>query len=285
MFAGLHETEMALRQHQRFVARDRAQHRDAERLEGVRDQRAVPVAAQLVEHDAAEAHRRIVRGKARRDRRRRLRLARNIEHQQHRQAQARGEVRRRAGAAGVPGTPSNRPIAPSTTSTSARCAASAISASISVGRHRPGVEIDALAAGRGGMKRRVDVVGARFRRAHRDALPPQRAEQAERDRRLARARARRRDDQAACASPRGLGFRNELQELVRARRRSRRSRRAPAERLPSLRIRVGKTDPARRRTPAVPGWWPTSRLRRRRRRRARRATSSATMCSTLRIAM
>src|SRR4051794_38996936 len=37
MLARLNEAEMALRQHQRFVARDGAEHRDAERLERIRD--------------------------------------------------------------------------------------------------------------------------------------------------------------------------------------------------------------------------------------------------------
>ena len=100
---------------------------------------------------------------------------------------------------GVPGTPSNSPIAPSITSTSALCVGVGDQRVDQRRRHRPAVEIDALGAGRRGMERGIDVVRSGLRRAHRDALPPQRAEQAERDQRLARAGARRRDDQAACA--------------------------------------------------------------------------------------
>ena len=76
MLARLHQAEMPLGQHQRLVARDRAEHRNAERRERVGDQGAMAVAAELVEHDAADANLRIERGEARRDRGRRLRLAR-----------------------------------------------------------------------------------------------------------------------------------------------------------------------------------------------------------------
>ena len=192
---------MALRQHQRFVARDGAQHRNAERLERIGDQRAMPVAAELVEHDAADAHRRIVGGEARGDRGRRLRLARHVEHQQHRQAQAARPDRRprRSG----PACPARRRTGPSRLRSPAlrrSACVSAISASISDGGHRPGVEIDALGAGRRGMERRIDVVGPGLRRAHRDALAARSApSRPSVTSGLARARARRRDDQAACA--------------------------------------------------------------------------------------
>ena len=98
MLARLHQAEMALGQRQRRVAQDRADHRQAERLDRVARQPPVPLAAQPVEHDAGDPHRRIVARKTLGDRRRRLRLARHVEHQQHRQAVEPREIGGRAGA-------------------------------------------------------------------------------------------------------------------------------------------------------------------------------------------
>ncbi len=50
------------------------------------------LAADAVEHDAGDVHGRVVGGEAARHRGRRLRLAGDIEHEQHRQAEARGEI-------------------------------------------------------------------------------------------------------------------------------------------------------------------------------------------------
>ena len=99
MLAGLHQAEMPLRQRQRRVAHDRADHRQAERLDRVAGQPPVPFAADAVEHDAGDPHRRIVGGKALGDGRRRLRLAGDVEHQQHRQAVEPRQVGCRARAA------------------------------------------------------------------------------------------------------------------------------------------------------------------------------------------
>ncbi len=65
--------------------------------------------------------------------------------------------------------------------------------------HRPAVEIDAGPAGRGRVEAGIDVVRAGFCAAHRDAAPGEGAEQPDRDAGLARAGARRADDEAACA--------------------------------------------------------------------------------------
>ena len=101
MLAGLHKSEMALGQSQRRVAQDAADDRQADRFDGVAGQSSVPLAAQPVQHDAGNPHRRIVGGKAFRHRRRRLRLARNVEHQQHRQAVEPREIGGRTGAPGL----------------------------------------------------------------------------------------------------------------------------------------------------------------------------------------
>ena len=56
MLCGLHQAEMPLRQNHASVARDRAEERHADRLQGAGDQVPVPFAAELVEHDPAEPH-------------------------------------------------------------------------------------------------------------------------------------------------------------------------------------------------------------------------------------
>src|SRR5204862_2753487 len=63
--------------------------------------------------------------------------------------------------------------------------------------HRPQIEIDAGPAARGGMKRRIDVVGSRFRGGHPDPAPTQMPQQPSGDQRFAAARGRRGEDQAA----------------------------------------------------------------------------------------
>ena len=100
MLAGLHQAEVALRQRQRRVALDRADHRQADRLDGVAGQFSVPFAAQPVQHHAGDFHGRIVGGKAFGDGGGGLRLAGNVEHQQHREAVEPCEVGGRAGTAG-----------------------------------------------------------------------------------------------------------------------------------------------------------------------------------------
>ena len=54
MLAGLDQAEMALGQRQRRVAQDRADDRQADRLDGVARQPAVALAAQPVEHHAGD---------------------------------------------------------------------------------------------------------------------------------------------------------------------------------------------------------------------------------------
>ena len=96
MLVRLHQAEMAFRQGQRRIARHRAEHRDAERRDGVGDERAMALAADAVEHHAGDAHARIVGRKAAHHGGRGLRLPGDIEHQQHRQTEPRREVGGRA---------------------------------------------------------------------------------------------------------------------------------------------------------------------------------------------
>ena len=99
MLACLHQPEMPLRQRQRGIARDGAEHRQADRRDGVAAIRRCRVAGDLVQDHAGDAHSRIVQREAARHGGAGLRLAADVEHQQHRQPEPRGQVGRRAGAA------------------------------------------------------------------------------------------------------------------------------------------------------------------------------------------
>ena len=109
MLAGLDETEMALGQRQRRLARHGAEDWHAERRDGVGDDGAMAFAGDAIQDHAGDAHRRIVRGKTSHDGRRRLRLPRHVEHEHHRQAEMRGEI---GGRAALPGRARCRRTAP-----------------------------------------------------------------------------------------------------------------------------------------------------------------------------
>ncbi len=102
VLAGLHQAEMALRQGQRRVPQDGADHRHADRLDGVGGQAPVTLAAQPVEDDAGDPHVAVVGGEALGDGGGGLRLTGGVEHQDDRQAIEARQVGRRAGAAGHP---------------------------------------------------------------------------------------------------------------------------------------------------------------------------------------
>ena len=198
VLAGLHQAEMAFRHRQRRIARHRAEHRHSRCGHGIGDEPAMALAADPVEHDAGDAHGRVVGGDAAHHRGRRLRLAGHIEHEQHRQAEARARDRRwRRGGPAAPAMPSNRPMTPSMTKISAAAAASRASASSSAGAIAQLSRLTLGAPVAAAWKAGIDIVRPRLGRAHRDAAPPERGKQAERHRGLARARARRRDDEAA----------------------------------------------------------------------------------------
>ncbi len=132
-----------------------------------------------------------------RHRGRRLRLAGHIEHEQHRQAEPRGEVGGRAAAARRAGDAVEQAHDAFDDENLGALRGLANERVEQRRRHRPAVEIDARRAGRRRVEGGIDIVRPRLCRAHGDAAPPQRGEQAERHRGLARARARRRDDEAA----------------------------------------------------------------------------------------
>ena len=97
---GLDESEMAFGQGDCFVARQRADDREAQRLDRLRDEPAMPLAADPVDHDAGDAEPRVIDGAALDDRRGRLRLARHVDDEQDRKSERRRDVGRGAAAAG-----------------------------------------------------------------------------------------------------------------------------------------------------------------------------------------
>ena len=100
VLGGLHQAEMAFRRREAGIALHGAEHRHSRRRHRIGDERLMARAADPVEHDARDPHRRIVGRKPARHRSGRLRLAGHVEHEQHRQAEPRGKVGRRAAAAG-----------------------------------------------------------------------------------------------------------------------------------------------------------------------------------------
>jgi hypothetical protein len=187
IFAGLDEAEMALRQIERGIAQDRADHRQADRLDRVAAKTAVTFAAQPVEHDAGHAHITVIAGKTLGDGCGRSRLSGNVEHQQHRQAVEPGEIGGRAGAARGSGNPVEQAHGAFEEDEIGIFSCVAGQRVEQSRRHRPAVEIDAGKACRGGVEAWVDIVGAGFGAAHLQAAPGERAQYTDGDAGLARA--------------------------------------------------------------------------------------------------
>ena len=108
--ARLHEPQVALGQGDGVAARQRADDRDAQRLNGVGRKAAVALAADPVQDHAGQAQPVVVSRAALDDRRGRLRLAGDVERQEHRKAEDGGDVGRGAARPAGAGTPSKRPI-------------------------------------------------------------------------------------------------------------------------------------------------------------------------------
>ncbi len=197
MLAGLHQAEMALRQSKRRLARHRAEHRDAEGNNRIRDQRAVLLAGDAIEDDSGDANGRIVRGKTAYDGRRRLRLPRYVEHKHDREREMCGKVRGRAAlprhAAGAV-EQTHHAFDDEKIRIIGRLPRQGIEQR---GRHGPAVEIDARCADHSRVKCRVDVIRTGLCRAQFEAAPHQRRQHGERDRGLAGAGAWRGDDDPA----------------------------------------------------------------------------------------
>ncbi len=194
MFAGLHQAEMALGQSECGLASQRAEDGNIERSDGVRDQRAMPFAADAVQDHAGDAHARVVRREAANQRGRRLRLPRHVDDEDDRQGKLRGEV---GGGAAAAGRRRGAVEQAHDALDHQRVGAGGGVHGEAVEerrRHRPAVEIDARRAGHRGMKRRIDVIRPGLGRAHGDAAALERGEQRQRHRGLAGAGLRRGDD-------------------------------------------------------------------------------------------
>ena len=126
--ARLHQAQMALGQRDCLVARQRAHDRNAHRLDRLNDEPAMALAADAIDDDAGDLQPLVIGRAALDDRRRRLRLAGNVDDQQDRHAERSRDIGRGAGAPGLAGTPSNSPIEASHSASAlcpAACAASA----------------------------------------------------------------------------------------------------------------------------------------------------------------
>ena len=180
-----------------LVARQRADDRHAHRFDRLDDEPAMALAADAIDDDARDLEPLVISCAALDDRRRRLRLTRHVDDQQDRHAERRRHVGRGAGAPACRGNAVEQPHRGFAQSERALSAACAASGGEKVGRHGPGIEIDALPPRRCGMKGRIDIVGTGLEADHVDAAALERAQEAERRRRLAAAGARRGDHEPA----------------------------------------------------------------------------------------
>ena len=195
--AGLHEAEMALGQRDLVVSGQRAENRDPHRLDRVDDEPAMALAADAIDDDAGDAEPRVVRSAALDHRRRRLRLARDVEDEQDRHAERGGDVGRGAAAPALRRNAVEQPHRGFAERELAFGRRLGGKRGEQLGRHGPGIEIDALAPRRRGVEGRIDIIGAGLEADDIDAAALERAQEAERDGRLAAAGARRGDHEGA----------------------------------------------------------------------------------------
>ena len=194
--ARLDEPQMALRQSQLVAARQRSDDGDCERLDRLDHEPAMPLAADAVEDDARD-HQALVIGRAAHDDGRgRLRLARDVDDKEHGHAESGGDVGRGAAASRRGRHAVEEPHRGLAERQRTAHRSAPRQRGQEVRRHRPGIEIDALDAGRGGVKSRIDIVGAGLEADDGEAAPTEGAQEAEHDRGLAAARTGRGDHEA-----------------------------------------------------------------------------------------
>ena len=140
--ARLNEAQMALGQRDRVVARQRAQDWSADRLDGLRDQPAVALAADAIDNDAGHFEPLVISPAALDHRSRRLRLAANVDDEQDRHGERRRHIGRGAGAPACRRhavEQSHRRFAQSKRASSRRLGGKRRQ---KLGRHGPGIEVD-----------------------------------------------------------------------------------------------------------------------------------------------
>ena len=195
MFHRLDQAQMAFRQREIAAAGQRAQHRDPRALHPQPGQPLVPGAGDAVQDHPGQPDI-AVAGKAQRGGGGRLRLAADIDHQDHRPAHARGGF----GAAALPlraglGHTVIQPhralgdhqVGPCRPRRDGRPQARP---------HRPAVEVERGPPRRRAVEGRVDVIRAAFERLHCQPVLGKGAQQAQHHRGLAGARARRRNEES-----------------------------------------------------------------------------------------
>ena len=194
--AGLDEAEMALGQDEARLPREGAEHRQPDPRQTRLDEAAVARARDLVEDHPRDPDPRIVGGAAERYGGGRLRGARDVEHEEHRPAVARGDVgiRPRAALAGDDAVVQTHRALGDDQIRIARAQAGA-GVEQRVG-HGEAVEVQAGGARRRLVEGGVDVVRPAFGTAQGHAAPAQRAHQRERHRGLAGAGAGCCDEEA-----------------------------------------------------------------------------------------
>src|SRR6516165_4071038 len=196
MLGGLHQAEMPLRQGKRGIARHRAKDGKPDGVDGAGNERTMPLARRAIENNTGDFHGRIVRGKTARYGGRRLRLSCDIEYQHHGQIEMCGEIGGRAASAGA----CRRAVEQAHDAFDHEnvCAVRGAGGQRIEQRlrHGPGIEIDDRVSASRGVKRRIDIVRTRFRRADFQATPLERCHKRERYRGFAGAGLRRGDDQA-----------------------------------------------------------------------------------------
>ena len=147
--------------------------------------RTMPLAADAVQHHPADPHVTLVGGEAAHHGRRRLRLPGDVDDQQHRQAEPRGEVGRRAGPERRRGDAVEQAHGALDDEEVGMRGVLGHQRIDQRRRHGPAVEIEARPPGGRGMKARVDIVGPDLGRLHHDAAPAERRQQRQRQRGLA----------------------------------------------------------------------------------------------------
>ncbi len=179
---------MALRHGQCLAPRQDGEDGEPQRLQRGAQKRLVPRAADAVEREPAEAQARPVVAKTPHQRRHGLRLLGAVHHEEDRQAEHVGKVRRRARAVRRPVEEAHHALHHQ------RLASRLGEIADQGGAHGIGVEIDRRASGGGGVEGRVDIVRPRLGRRDRQPPPPRPAQEREGDKRLAAARLGRSDE-------------------------------------------------------------------------------------------
>ena len=194
--ARLHEPEMAFGQGEGVAARQGADDRDAERLDRLGREPAMALAADPVEDHAGDGEPIVVGRAALDDGRGRLRLAGDVERKQDRKPHEGGDVGRGAAPSGRRGDAVEEPHRGFAERDRAARASPSREAREQRRRHRPGIEIDPGRARGCGVEGGIDVVRPGLEPDDGCAPAPEGAQEPERQRRLAAARARRGDHQA-----------------------------------------------------------------------------------------